>query len=268
MTMEASDPAVVNEGAVAASPSPPQEEPVDLSARFAALARREKRAREVEARLKAQQEQYQQWEHARKAAKTNPIAFMEQNGLSYKEITDYLLNDNAPTPEQRVKALEEKLEQDRADREAAEQGRREAEINRTIETAKANIEEYVLSQGEAYELIQANGAYDTVFEVIQAYWNRTGEMLPVDTAAKYVEEHLEEQARKLLSLKKLAPKAAEAAVPELQPGLPSGRVNVASPGPTTLTNSLVAGASPPPAAGEYLSDEESKRRAAALLRWT
>ena len=245
-------------------PQAPKEDP-DLSRRFAAIARRERALQQREAQAKEQLESVQRFEAARKAARTNPIAFLQEAGLSFQEITDYVLNDNQPSPDAQIKALKEQIEQDKRDREALEAQRREQELNGTVQGFQRQIQSFVDSQGDTYELIRENGAYGTVFEVIEQYWNQNGQMLPVDVAAKHVEDYLEAQARRLLGLKRFAPKEAPPAQTQETMSAPTNAVG-ANPPPKTLTNDIV------PSSGatqnRYLSDDESKREVAKLLRWT
>ena len=60
-----------------------------------------------------------------------------------------------------------------------------------------------VNSNEKYELIQANSAVQLVYDVIEAHYNDTKNVLPIDEAAEHVENYLFEESKKLLNMKKL-----------------------------------------------------------------
>ena len=173
---------------------------------YAALARKEKSLRERETQLK-------RLEGLEKKAKESPLEFLKEFGLSYDQLTDLILGADEkpePTADDRVAALEARLENERVAREAADAAAKEANIERQINTFKTGVLAHgIKSNPDKYELINARGddGVELVFEVIQSHFEKTQEVLSWDKAADYTEEHLETEARKLLSLKKFKPAA-------------------------------------------------------------
>jgi len=117
------------------------------------------------------------------------------------------------------------------------------------------IESFVNSNGEEFELIKANDANDVVYEVIEEHYNETGKILDIKEAAQAVESYLEDEAEKLLKLGKLRSKFNVGDI-EQEPQRQSQ---------VTLSNAHSAQANERVA--RKLSDDESKRAMAQMLQW-
>lgn len=252
-------------------PEPPKDD--KFAAKFAALARKEKMLRESERQMQQQAEQIKQMqaeiEKARKETqswadrfKKEPLKVMEEAGLSYEELSQIVLNEGNPTPELMIKRLKEEMEssykkeleelkkqlQDKEEREAQDKYAQaenafKAEIRKTIDT------------NDKYELTRANGAYDLVFDVIREYYEQNNRVLSHEEAADLVESHLEEEAKKVLELKK---------VKNLL-GVDKPQPTKATQAAPTLSNTLSA--EQPVKGSRKLSKEESLQEAAKLIRW-
>ena len=70
---------------------------------------------------------------------------------------------------------------------------------------KQEIDSFVKGKGE-YELINANGASDLIYEVIEEHYNDTGRVLELNEAAQAVESYLEDELEKLMGLEKVKSK--------------------------------------------------------------
>lgn len=269
------------EGATSSAPAeapketPPKQEP-DFGARFAALTKKERAVVERERALKAQEREFTEWKKAKEAARLDPLAFLESNGLTYDQVTQFVLNDRKLTEAQRLALLEERLQKEDASKVEAAKAAEQREIQETINGHKSAIGEFLSKGGDDFEVTLSHGdeGVELVYQVIEQRYRDTfdpetgrGEILPIDAAAKEVEAYLENLAReRVLKLKKFQPKIEvknEAATPT--PTAPGVVPETKRPAPT-LTNASVA-STPPPESLKDLSDEESKRYAASLLRW-
>jgi hypothetical protein len=146
----------------------------------------------------------------------------------------------------------ENLRKEIQDKESQKQQEYEKQV---INNFKQELENFVTSN-EDYELIRANSAHDLVFNVVEEHYNRTGRVLSNKEAADAVEAHLLEEAKKLLTLKKLA------AAPQIAPKQPEVRKvaqTLTNNNATTLTNPVVS---------KGLSREESLAQAASMIRWS
>jgi len=247
----------------------PESDPGEWAQRFATLQRQQRKLVQEQQAFKRQQDEYQAkiqaynaYEEAKKNARTNPHALLESLGLTYKDLTDYYLNDTKPTTEQELRLLKEQIDADRKAREDEKTAQEAARHEAVIDGFKAQIQSHVREKSDSYELIGVTpGGDDLVLQVIEEHWNQSGELLDLDVACQHVEDYLTEQAKPILSLRKFAPPPKveqpddKAAQRQQEPVAPS----------FTLTNQGTA--APATTRSSYLSDEESKRQAAALIRW-
>ena len=141
---------------------------------------------------------------------------LESLGLSLQDVIDHALNqaeaevlDKDDSPEGKIRKLEQKLQQFETKEQEKERLAREAEekrvqqqIDETISTFKSEISSFIETNAETYELIAAQEATESVFEVIEENFNRTGKVMSIEEAATLVENYLEEEAKKILSRSK------------------------------------------------------------------
>ena len=272
---------IAPENLEAAKTPAPIENPDDrFAAKFAALSREKKkmqaqadsiakRAQEVEAKEKQMQERIAQLEQEAKQYQSkyerlktpeSALRALEEEGLDFEKLTKMQLNEQNPTPEMLVKRLEAQMDQKYAKKleelEAKLAEKDQKAQNDQIEAAKAGfvsrIEAAVANNPEKYEFINYNKATDLVYNVVEEYYNTHKRVLSEEEACDMVETHLENEAKKLTSLKKL--QAASA------PTKPT-----ATKGAPTLSNSLAQEI--PKNGPKKLSTEESLREAAKLIRW-
>lgn len=186
-------------------PETPKEE--YISPRFAMLAKEERRLQEERKRLSEQRkdpefQEFLEFKKLRANAKQDPLAVMEKFGLSYDELTDYVISGKH-TKDPSVRALEEKLEKMERDakerEEKAHKDLQEAQLNQYQEQIKAKC----LEKPDDFELVNIWGAHNLVYSVIQEHYNKTEEVLPIDEAAKKVEAYLEKESEKYQGSKKL-----------------------------------------------------------------
>ena len=246
----------------------------DFSRKFAALSRREKEIRSKESEYEQRIAELEQ-RFASKEPKSepeipfdvrlrqNPLKALESVGLSYDKLTELALNDGNLTPDMQMKLMREELESDYKskfedlegrllEKEKNDEERRYDEIQMNF---KDEIESFVGSNKENFELIDANEATDVVYDVIEEHYNETGKVLGIEEAASAVESYLEDEAEKLLKLSKVRSKF-NARNDEQEPQRQSQ---------TTLSNAHSAQAHE--RVDRKLSDEDSKREIARMLQW-
>ena len=255
----------------APAPEPVEEKPAPPRAdRFAMLARKEQDLYRKQQAVKQQQqmlaqqaEQLRAFEQAKKQAVLNPLDALKQLGLTYEQITEYVLNDNRPTPNAEVQSVRQELEefkrQAREDQERVLEQQREMqtrEQHQIIEHFRSEVNEYVEQHTENYELTNLYGGAHLVSEVIEEHFRQTQKLLTIPEAAKLVEEHYEDLARKSLATKKFAATQQKAASPQETVAAQAPRM-----GPT-LSNDLTASV----AASPKSQRTDADRIAAALAR--
>lgn len=209
------------EPAPAPSPEPDQSQrPDEWAQRYAQIQKRERqvfqRDQEIKRREQALQEResrVRQFEETLALKDKDPKTFLEKNGLSYSQITDVYLNDGKPTPEQQIQQLQSRLDALIQGREEEKKQLEDQTVQEKIKGFQRNIEGVIEStEGERFELIKAQKAHNLVFDVIQNYFQETGEMLQITEAADFVENELYTEAQRLMGLSKFKPKAAPAEI--------------------------------------------------------
>lgn len=191
-----------------------------LSSQFAALAKKEKRIvskqQELEAKNKELEEKlqkYEQFEAKKKNAKVNPLDFLSEAGLTYDELTEFMLNGGKPQQKDKVTELEErfnslvtKAEQEKKEREELELKRAQEQEEKVIQQFKDSVKKQILDKKDTYELINLYDAQDLVISTIEAHYEKTNQILDTDTAAELVEKHLEDEVKKLANANKFKDK--------------------------------------------------------------
>ena len=242
--------------------------------KFAALSRKEKALRdreseyeskfeEMERRLAEYEAQSQEpevdWEHM---LRNDPLRALEEAGLGYDKLTELALNDGKLTPDMQLAAMRQELENDyqRKFEELEERlnAKEQSEVESYYDSVQENFQDeiagVVMSDPDRFELVQASEASALVYDVIEEHYNETGRVLDIEEAADAVESYLEEEAGKLMKLKKLSsrlgidPRELEAMEQVTLSNDHSAQVNYEG-------------------ANRMLSEEESKARAARMLQW-
>ena len=266
-----------DQGYVAENYDEPQEESSQdqFASKFAALSRKEKALRdreadyeskfeEMERRLAEYEAQSQEpevdWEQL---LRRDPLRALEEAGLGYDKLTELALNDGKLTPDMQMAAMREEIERDYRRKfedleerlHAKEEAEAEEYYNSVQENFQYEIGNFINENNETYELINASEADTLVYDVIEEHYNETGRILDLKDAADAVESYLEEEAGKLMKLKKLSGRLdynpEELFEPESQ---------------VTLSNDHAAQVVHENAQ-RMLSTEESKARAARMLQW-
>jgi len=267
-----------DQGYVAENYDEPQEDGSSqdkFASKFAALSRKEKALRdreaeyeskfeEMERRLAEYETQSQEpevdWEQL---LRRDPLKALEEAGLGYDKLTELALNDGKLTPDMQMSAMREEIERDYRrkfeDLEERLQAKEEAEAEEYYNSVQENFQHeignFINENNETYELINASDANELVYDVIEEHYNETGRILDLKDAADAVESYLEEEAGKLMKLKKLSGRLdvnpEELFEPESQ---------------VTLSNDHAAQVVHENAQ-RLLSNEESKARAARMLQW-
>lgn len=247
------------------SPSSPAKDaapPESAAARFARLAAQEKRlqaqraeiqaARDAVAKERAEVEAYR----AKAAAyKTDPISLLRDHGLTYEQVTQYLMNGGQPTPDLKIEATRGEVAALKAELDALKAARAQAEAD--AQAAKAQQAEQTYRQkltaaaADGYELA---AVYDPegrrAWAVAEALFGETGEVPEPAAVMAKVEAEFEQLLDRAAKTKKWAGKYAPKAAEPPKPPAP------------TLTNDV---ATPSVVNGSPRSEAERVRRAIAAM---
>lgn len=247
-----------------AEPEKPAEKPVEekkvRASQFAALARQERalvakkqELSQIQEQLRTEYQEVERFRALKEQAKLNPVEFLSTVGVSYDDLTQFLLQGKPPEAnvvQQRVEALEKARQAD-VERQKAQM---QAEAKRVLEDHDANAVGFVKANADKYELTNLFNAQHEIPELIKLTYRRTFEqsrrdptveprILSFEEAADLVEKHYEEQATKFSASKKFSARVA----PPAQVNGADKRTEPAAE-PRTLTNDLTvsaAGSVPP-----------------------
>lgn len=211
-------------------PAKPVEDPA-LSRQFAQLARQERairmkaqqqeqayKAREQalaarEAELQAQADQYKTGYISRDQLKADPFSVLNENGLTYEQLTEQLLNQTPRDP--RMDATISKLEAKIRDLEAktedtGKQYRQQQADAYTAAVKQIESDTRTLVQNNPeFETIKATNSVKDVVELITQTYDKDGILLTVEEAAQEVENYLMEEAMKLTQIGKIKSRMAQ-----------------------------------------------------------
>lgn len=250
------------------------------SKRFSVLARKEAQLHRERERLKAERAALdaelraaKEFEAKKQKARLNPIDALGDLGLTYEEVSEFVVNGNKPTVSAEVQAVRDEIarlrqeqEEARVAAEQAAQERLERERELVVEQFNADAINYVEQNASKFEYTLANNASHYVPEIIEKHFFETGELLPIDKAAEIVEAHFEEVAERVAKAGKF--KAKTGLVSQAQTvasTAPQARPAAApvAKRPATLTNSMTASASAP--VSQSRSEQDRIRAALARL---
>lgn len=232
-----------------------------------AIQAKEKEVQEKEARLQA-------FEQRKQKAKLDPISYLQEAGLSYDDLTEFMLSGGKPTEKSEVQLLREQFEEMRKaqeqEKEVLKRQQTEAQAaaqKQVIEDFKAEIGDFLKANASTYELTAQREAVDDIYSTIEeAYvislqeWDRTGRRGPqpaamdIRRAAEIVEEFYEQE---LLRLAQTAKFKSKLGVPAQAPETEAQR----QPSKTLTNNMASTAASLVPAK----TDADRMRRALEKL---
>ena len=247
---------------------PSQAERTAFSRQFANLARQERRFREEKQEFRGIKKKASEMDALQEMASADPMGFLNKFGLNYDALTRRVINDGNPAIEdvvaaqaaeiKELKELNTKRTREREERQVKQ------EYEQTYNGFIDKIKNFVDNNNQ-YEMISANNAYHTVYEVMQEKFKHDGTVLEYNDAADMVEKYYEEEAERYFKSSKLRDRYKGYWQPEpetaqdVKPSQPA-----AKPRPKTLSNQLT---SQTPARNDgLLSREESLARAAAIMR--
>jgi hypothetical protein len=254
-------------------PAAAEKKPDEFSSKFAALAKKERLARQTI--LQAKQREQQLAERERLIAererawedefRSSPLDALKKRNLSYEDLTKAALNNGRFEADVEIKNVRDeiskfKLEQEQKEKERIEAQRQaqEQEEAQAIESYKGRIDQFLKANTEKYELTALYEATDLVFTTIEKNFETTNKVLSTEEACQLVEEYLESELDKTAKTKKFQSKFASllAKEGEQKPNAQGAKA------PKTLTNEFNSvSATMLPA---HTENERIKRALAAL----
>jgi hypothetical protein len=261
--------------------APPKKDP--QAARFAALARRDREARNREAELARKQEevdtrvrQIEAREAEVRAAK-RPLDILKAHGYSYSDATQDALGGYTPKEpdamdvrlQERLSPVDLKLQELNAT--IAELKTKQEELDSVTKTnAQREVRQNIVKAAEdsGCEYITALGeeAYNLVQEVISEHWRIHKRILNYNEACGRVEAYYDDRVKKLESASKLKSRLVTSDPTKVTPK-PSSVSTSANGSPKTLTQSLQTGTRAKPDLDKLSSREAQAYLVANVLKY-
>tara|TARA_R100001082_G_C4364564_1_gene161208 strand:+ start:54 stop:929 length:876 start_codon:yes stop_codon:yes gene_type:complete len=245
---------------------------------FAAIAKKEaalqdiaKQAKATRAENEQLRQEIEQIKAARGLAKTDPVKFLQESGLTMEELLHQDLNGDLPVEtklSRRIEALE-KQNADLLKQREEEMTQREAKKEETEWKSFVDQVTEFVDNDSSYELIRAGGMQWMVPQLMREFYQKQGQQITATQAANLVEESLEESLEGYLKAEKLQKKYGLKELTSESQDTPvddAGEVEPARKAqqkPKTLTNQLVSGTSEKETG--MLSREQSLDRIARML---
>lgn len=190
-----------------------------LSPQFAALAKQRRalqvKEREIADREKALSTQSSTQEGAVDLArlKSDPLSVLLENGVTYDQLTEAILNGQGGSEIQALKAeiaaLKTGVDQKFTDKATQEEKQVLAEMRKEATQ--------LVAEGETFELVRETGSIPQVMTLIERTYRETGEVLAVQEALQLVEDELIKESLKLAALKKVQGRLQPEPAPVPQP---------------------------------------------------
>lgn len=145
--------------------------------------------------------------------KSQPLQVLQEHGVTYDQLTEAILADGGSNQE--LQALKDELKALKED------------VNKTFTTKEEQAEESALTEmlyeaenlakeGDAFEMIREQNAYEKVLRLIHSTYKKTGRVLDTQDAMNRVESQLLKDAERLARIKKVQDRMA----PQPQAPLP------------------------------------------------
>jgi hypothetical protein len=231
--------------------------------RFAALAKKERALQQQAQALKAQQAKVAEYEEIRKQAATNPLKLLESLGLSYEQITQFMLNGQKPTAELEIQSVKQQLEQFKQEQVSREEAAKKAQedqaraaYQQTLSDFSQEVTDFVKSNSETYELTSMYQGESIVQATIEQHFNQTKRIMSIKEASDLVEKYFEEQVAAAQKTKKF--QAKQTPKEESQPK----REQAAKQSTPTISNELTSSA---PSLLPAKTEQDRLNRAMAAL---
>jgi hypothetical protein len=246
--------------------TPPEDDKdTDFARKLSLLTRKEREILKMKREFSEKQKQYEEFENLVKMAKEKPLEYLSKGNLSYDDITNYILTQPDPKPEDKYAALEAQINQIKKGFETEKEQAERAEAQRVEQAFKDKIVSTVNSNPDEFEFVKLHGkmALDLTYQTIEDVYKKTGQLIPINDALKDVEQYLENETKTMLQSSKKA--KAFFSIPEIpnekQKGIGTDSRNV-----TTLTHDMTTVATSAPKDLSYLPEEDSKRAVTSWLQ--
>lgn len=227
-----------------------------LSRKERAIFRERQRVDEERKAIAVERAEYEKFKALKQGAKRNPLDYLSEAGLSYDELTQFVLNGGKSTEKDELAALRDHFDNYRKEQEDKEkkqsdekaQAQAQAELE-AIEGFKSDITQFIEDNKQTYELSSLRDATEDIFSTINDQytarlneWNDKGRIgrppspMSIKEAADVVEDFYEKEVIRLTEADKLRTKLGLKREAPQDPAAPQ----TPKPASKTLTNNMAS----------------------------
>jgi hypothetical protein len=141
----------------------------------------------------------------------NPIELLDRLGYSIDDVLDHALNSDSPKEKSETELLRDKILELENQMKSSKDEMTQKELNAVIQSEKKQIENFVGSDGDKYELLNHHGqeGVEMVHYLMDFYEKQYGQKVDVSVAADFAEKELENKYSTIASLKKFRGSGSE-----------------------------------------------------------
>lgn len=189
----------------AENPTPVEPKKDKLASRFAALSKKEKDLVAKEKLIQESAAKADEYKSLLDSFKTNPSKWLKANNLTFQEFADLIINEpdlENPSIEDRLNQTQKQFEdykQSQLEKENAQAQAHNAQLKSEFEKL---LSDHIVNNSD-YELINQYNSVKDVQELIERIYIETRQVMPIQEAAKLIEEQLlEEKTHELEKIQK------------------------------------------------------------------
>lgn len=138
----------------------------------------------------------------RERIRREPFVVLQEENVSYNDLTKHLLNQPRPEDE-KLQKLESELNSLKSQIGDTQQQQYQAAVRQL----QRDVDYLIKTSPDEFELVVLNEAQGAVVNLIEETWKEEHRLMSTDEAAKEIEDFLVERARKISQAKKLQAKA-------------------------------------------------------------
>ncbi len=131
--------------------------------------------------------------------KSDPLGVLLEQGVTYEQLTEAILNSQGNSEmsalKAEIEALKQGIDQKFTDNAATQRKQVIAEMQREADA--------LVRSDESYEFVKETGSTQKAIELIERIYDQSGEIMEVSEALRLVEEELFKDAQKIAKLKKM-----------------------------------------------------------------
>ena len=161
---------------------------LDLSSRMADIMRRERALQERESSFKSQSGELENWNRVKSAK--NPEEKLKAIGLDYNQLTQHFLNKS---DNDQIEELKTRLAELEGTTRQTHEQLTQRQMQELEQQSLSDIKAMLSESAEQFPLVSAFDESDTIWHMVNGYYQKTGQIMTYNDAAKAIEDELKKK---------------------------------------------------------------------------